>query len=435
MDKNKEKIILCCIILLIVVMFVLITLLNGLNKQTEELGQDTGSSIYEDYSNSENNEIDRMTYFNINNCITNYLGAINQNNSLYYGYDQNGKYTRIVSTEDINQRIYDLLSEKYIKQNNITIENLRNHLKLMETDSIFVPTNIKIIQNGEIKSFLVQGLVENITNLNLIEEIFAIVNIDITNSVFSIEPIYGNYKNIEEIKIEQLEEIIKVNDNNIFYMSSSSNQDVAKDYINLYKRIALGKPEIMYNLLNKEYREVKFQNEEGFKRYIEENRQKILGIRVEKFQVNERDDYSEFICIDQYENYYIFMEKEILDYSVILDTYTIDLPEFIKQYNNASSQKRVGMNIEKIITAIKNGDYQYVYNKLDNTFRSNNFSTVDQLKNYIENNLKDFSNIEYLEFSEEGGLCIYKTKIDNKFLNVIMQLDSGTDFSMSFNVE
>jgi len=435
MDKNKEKIILCCIILLIVVMFVLITLLNGLNKQTEEVGQDTGSSIYEDYSNSESNEIDRMTYFNINNCITNYLGAINQNNSLYYGYDENGKYTRIVSTEDINQRIYDLLSEKYIKQNNITIENLRDHLKMMETDSIFVPMNVKIIQSGKIKSFLVQGLVENITNLNVIEEIFVIVNIDITNSVFSIEPIYGNYKNIEEIEIEQLEETINVNDNNMFYMSESSNQDVAKDYINLYKRIALGKPEVMYSLLDKEYREAKFQNEEGFKKYIEENRQKILGIRVDKFQVNVTDDYSEFICIDQHENYYIFMEKEIMDYSVILDTYTIDLSEFTKQYNNASNQMKVGMNIEKIISAIKDGDFKYVYSKLDTTFKNNNFSNADQLKNYIENNLNDFSNIEYLEFSQDGGICIYKTKIDNRFFNVIMQLGSGTDFSMSFNVE
>lgn len=435
MDKNKEKIILYCIIGLMAILVVLITLVNYLNNQPEELGQESGSGVFEDNGNYENNEIDRKTYFDINNCITNYLGAINVNNSLYYGYDENGKYTRIVNEEDINQMIYNLLSEKYIKKNNITKDNLREHVKLAETDSIFVPLEATKIQNGEIKSFLVHGLVENMTNLNVIDEIFVVVNIDSVNRVFSIEPIYGNYKNIDEIKIEQLEETIKSNDNNIFYTSSVSNEDIAKDYINLYKRIALGKTEIMYNLLNKEYREAKFQNEEGFKNYIQENIQKILGIRLEKFQVNEKDGYSEIICIDQHGNYYIFMEKEILDYSVILDTYTIDLPEFIKQYNNSSNQNKVGMNIEKIIAAIKNEDYQYVYNKLDNTFRNNNFSNVEKLKNYIENNLTDLSNIEYLEFSQEGSIYIYKTKVGEKSLNVIMQLGNGTDFTMSFNVE
>ena len=448
MDKNKEKLIICCIVLFIMVLFVLIMLVNYLKKQTADFYddvylQDSGSSIIEEYGKAEENGINRNTYFDINNCITNYLGVINLNNSLYYGYNENGEYALIVNEKDINQKIYNLLSEKYISKNNITIGNLRNHIKLMEKDTLLVPLEITTIQNKEVTSFLVHGLVEDMVNLSVIDEIFVIVNIDIINGVFSIEPIYGEYKSIGEIKIEQLEDTIKPNDDNIFYASSVSYEDAAKNYLNLYKRIALGKPEVMYNLLNEEYREAKFKNVEEFKQYIEDNKQKILGIRTEKFQPKLTEEYSQFICIDQYGDYYIFIENAIMDYSVMLDTYTVDLPSFTEKYSKATEQEKVGMNIEKVITAINNKDYAYIYNKLDSTFRNNKFSTENGLQNYINNNFFESNNIEYLDFSQEGNVYIYKTKItdkntsnsEGKILNIIMELGSGTEFTMSFNIE
>lgn len=37
-----------------------------------------------------------------------------------------------------------------------------------------------------------------------------------------------------------------------------------------------------------------------------------------------------------------------MDYTVMLDTYTIDSDEFNNKYNNGSEQLKVGMNLEKI---------------------------------------------------------------------------------------
>ena len=70
------------------------------------------------------------------------------------------------------------------------------------------------------------------------------------------------------------------------------------------------------------------------------------------------------------------MEEEVGKYSVVLDTYTIDLPEFIEKYNSANEKTKVGLNIQKVFDAINNEDYEYVYNKLDNTFKQTNFKTV-----------------------------------------------------------
>jgi hypothetical protein len=128
---------------------------------------------------------------------------------------------------------------------------------------------------------------------------------------------------------------------------------------------------------------------------------------------------------------------------VILDTYTIDMPEFIEQYIVATGQKKIGMNIEKIISAINDGDYKYVYNKLDNTFKNNKFSSVENFEKYIKNNFFEKNSVEYLDFSQEGDIFIYKTKLfekgvklpKEKHFNIVMQLGEGTDYTMSFSFE
>jgi hypothetical protein len=54
-----------------------------------------------------------------------------------------------------------------------------------------------------------------------------------------------------------------------------------------------------------------------------------------------------------------------MDYKLILDEYTIDLPEFTEKYKKAAPQEKVGMNIEKIISAINNKDYgKYRFNQV-----------------------------------------------------------------------
>ena len=55
------------------------------------------------------------------------------------------------------------------------------------------------------------------------------------------------------------------------------------------------------------------------------------------------------------------MESNITNYEVVLDTYTIDLPEFLEKYNKNSDEIKCGMNIQKLFDAINDEDYSYVY--------------------------------------------------------------------------
>ena len=131
-----------------------------------------------------------------------------------------------------------------------------------------------------------------------------------------------------------------------------------------------------------------------------------------------------------------------MEINIKLDTYTINTSEFNEKYNKGNEQIKVGMNIEKIITALNNNDYNYVYNKLDNSFKNNNFKTVNKFESYIRENIFDKNIAEYEKFTEEGQTYIYELKLkesedstETKNMTVIMKLLEDNDFTMSFNIE
>ena len=132
-----------------------------------------------------------------------------------------------------------------------------------------------------------------------------------------------------------------------------------------------------------------------------------------------------------------------MKYNIILDTYTIDLPEFIEKYNKGNDQVKVGMNIEKINNALNDQDYNYIYEKLDDSFKNNNFNTYQKFVEYAKSNFFKANEIEYEQFSKEGNTFIYELKLKSsedenastKNMTIIMQLLEDTNFVMSFNIE
>lgn len=89
-----------------------------------------------------------------------------------------------------------------------------------------------------------------------------------------------------------------------------------------------------------------------------------LQCMSKKYKVNELEDYTQYVCIDNHGKYCIFRNRTSIDKDIILDTYTIDLPEFIEKYNKAKPEEKVGMNIERFVNAINDKDYKYGYGLL-----------------------------------------------------------------------
>ena len=436
------KIIRYCIITLFFICIAVLRIVSYLDNNSEKIGnnvEELGGNMLEDYVDNEENNISKRAYFDINTCMAQYLTILNVNDGRYYGFDENGNYTRVVEEEEIKKNIYDVLSTSYIVRNNITVNNVYDYISTINESVLYVPLEARALQNLEnIQSFIVHGILQS-TQLQVIDEVYAIVNIDKINSVFSIEPICGEYNSITEIEVNQL-------DNNIekgleFNSISVTNENISKDYMNIYKRLALGNPEIIYNKLDEKYRDERFKTLEEFKIFIKEKQNYIIGIRLEKYKKTIGKDSDIYICIDQNENYYIFKETAPFQYTVMLDNYTIPTEDFIENYNSSKDEEKVVLNIKKFFMGIDDKNYGYAYGLLAESFRNNKYPTKNDFINYVKGNLFDKNEIEYLSYTKETGVYIYKIKVSDatgksteiKQFNMIIRLKEGTDFEMSFS--
>ena len=220
-------------------------------------------------------------------------------------------------------------------------------------------------------------------------------------------------------------------------------EDLMQIYFNDYKTYALTNPKQAYELLNKEYREKRFKDLDEYKLYISNNKEKIASDNLEKYQIAVDDEKTRYICLGKYENYYIFCENSVMDYSIILDTYTIDQPEFIEKYDEANEKGKCILNIEKVKQALNSGDYKYIYGKLNEQFKNKNYSTLSAFENYMKSNLNKYNKIEYKEFKNEGETYIYNVELTDllgktdKTINmqILMQLKDDRDFVMSFSIK
>lgn len=255
-----------------------------------------------------------------------------------------------------------------------------------------------------------------------------------------------------ERQAESLEYYYKQeNKSNRLEIKATTIESILQSYLDEYKYNALNFPIDAYNSLDKEFREMRFGSLEKYIEFVNENKEQIKNITLDKYSEYNKDNYKEYICLDKNNKYYIFYIYSPGNYSLFLDNYTVDLPEFTEQYSNASDQRKVALNITKINSAINNQDYKYVYSKLADSFKNNYFENEDKLREYIINNLYKKSTLQLLDFAREGNYYTYKIRVikeyeegeeipfgknePSKNVNIVMQLKEGTDFVMSFSID
>ena len=155
-----------------------------------------------------------------------------------------------------------------------------------------------------------------------------------------------------------------------------------------------------------------------------------------------RDGEKIYICKDEKDNYYYFIEKDgVLRYKVILDNYVIPNEDFIEQYYKMDEKQKVIVNVNKFILGINDKSYYYLYNLLSSEFKQKYFKSQESFENYIKNNFFENNEVTYERFEEQNGIYIYNVRISNANnenesieKTIIMKLNEGTDFEMSFNV-
>ena len=411
----------------------------------KENNVDTDIDVSDYDANMEKNEKEELNereqkdmVYTVEQCVNSYLDVINTNNSIYYGTNENGELIKLVNE---NESIYNILSNKFKTQNNISIDNIENYVEKQESDVFFIPLDMKYIKNDNLIKYLTHGYITD-SGYNYIKDIILIVNLDFDNNTFSIEPVddeadFDNFE-LDKNDMEQIEK----NNNNVFKYVQATQEEISKKYLDYFKKMALSNTEELYNYLNEEYRDKRFENLENFQKYIENNRDTIKTLTLQKYLLNSYEGYDEYVCTDELENLYIFREYGPLDYEILLDTYTIPTEKFKETYDKSGDQYKVAMNVDRWIQMINNRDYKTAYSYLDETFRNNNFGSEEAFEQYMRERYPSHYDFELGESTETNGT--YTQTIDLTDIlgedgavienTIIMQLLDNYEFVMSFGV-
>ena len=437
MKKMKTTIIiLIVIILLCTIIMSLVKIIQTKKSEVEDSKNESSSNAYTANVEEEDKQLSTTDCLKIKNCINRYYNYINKLNYTFDITDESGKRVMKTDFTEANVKVYSILSQNYIANNNIDQSDVFKYVENINDNIIY--NVLEIEETDMIDQYKVTGILQNIKNEALAKTYF-IVNINKEINCFSIEPVLE--KDVDFSKIETKYEMINKNKYNEIPKTATGNEDICKEYLLAYKRLMLVAPQEAYNHLDDTYKKLKFPTVDDFKTYIADNKDEISKICLKSYQVTNNNGEKRYVCIDQNGKYYIFNEKVALEYKIVLDTYTIDLPEFTQKYNNSDTKDKIMLNLEKIREAINNKDANYVYSKLNSKFKENNFKTVEDLKQYLQNNFYTNNKFSYKTADpQEENLYLVTLDVvnlsnsnENKAMTFVIKLNDGTDFEISFS--
>lgn len=128
------------------------------------------------------------------------------------------------------------------------------------------------------------------------------------------------YKNKDKDEYGQYLKNYEVNEYIATYISD---EDMAKIYLNDYIHNMYYDIEKAYNSLDVEYREKKFKNIEGYKNYVYSLKYSTYDLA--NYYIRSEDGYIIFGINDKNGNFYAFKTKGVMQYTVYLDDYTVEI--------------------------------------------------------------------------------------------------------------
>lgn len=395
-------------------------------------------------------EESRNNFYTVQNCINTFYTYyermyIVEDFYLTTGEDEEKNLEEI--RVDSAKRVYNLLDEEYLEYKGITQENIAE--KLFRTDkwSISIRDMYVIQKSKNIYAYFIYGVISDGEALQT-DNFSIMLKLDAHNRTYKVllqDYLEENYNNItlgKTLEINFPTEIEK-NDYNTYKYQIMLDKKYASDLFINYKRNVMYYQEYAYEQIDEKYKNIRFVDVNEYLTHIEENYEQIRGVSLESYNITKKDSYTQYLFKDNSGNYYIFNETAPFQYTVILDTYTLPTEEFIETYNNSTDAQKVVLNIKKFFMGIDDKNYGYSYSLLADSFKSNKYPTKNDFVNFAKQNFFEENEIEYVRYEVQNGVYIYNINItdatgnsqEQKALNIIVKLNDGTDFEMSFGTD
>ena len=438
------------IIIVCVVVILLIILILNLTKNEDSVSEDNTIEYKEEYASTIGKTFrkidDFSMYYTAKNIIKNYITYfenVNSDVTVEVGrVEMTEKEIRDYQIQEGIKAIDCLFDKEYKESKNIDRNEIISFVAQYKNNN---STNSYKIEFDEIyiaeitddkKVLLVYSKVNN-------KDFNCMIKVDLMNKRYSI--FYEDFMKKEKYTKDRTDEVklddsnIEQNDYNTFIYSSSNNQSIAIQYFSDLKEKMKNDRKMLYDILDKEYKEKRFDNYEKFYNYLNNLNERIDRLDISKFKFLD----NRIKIIDNYNNMYTFEIGDFMKYSIVMDDYTIEDNEFNEIYDKLSDANKVSVNIEKFIKMLNLKDYESAYKLLDSNFKKNNYPSIEAFKKYVEKNLYGYSKITTVNNSNKTG-NYYITSLDledgesenirKKQITIIMQLLEGTDFVMSFSM-
>lgn len=403
------------LVLMILLIATVILIFNNVHNKEENITSEEIDSKSFDIVSDTN--ISKVTvddvFYNVKNCVQNYINYINDENY---------------------EAIYNILDVNYMDENNITLEYLKENISKINANKFIANKINQREKDIDTTIYFVYGKLINDDYTVEDDKAFTVV-VNNSQNVFSIIP--KSLENEDDYEYNFDIEYDSKNNYNEFVYNVYTEDKILLEYFNYYKQLAVNNSEEAFSLLDDDYKDKRFKNsKELYSEYLSDV--DIKNISPNKYMCDIYDEYKDYICIDNNGIYYIFRETAPMEFKLKLDTYTIETEKFINEYNDASDENRVMLNVDKWIKMINNKDYYNAYDVLDNTFRNNNFENLEEFKNYIENNIPDNCTLEVGEQKYLGNSTytqVVELKNDNENISktLIVKLEEDRKFVLAFD--
>lgn len=415
MEKLMKIIIILFIIIVLLIGGVLYLLKKSDNSNESEVNININSEDFEITGSDELNEVESTNLvFNIKQCIQYYIDYINDNNY---------------------EAVMKVLDENYIKVNDITEESIEGKSSKFIKSRYFIDkTYEKDVTVNQIIYFIYGRLVNSETYEDIDNVNFTVI-IDSQNQTFSVIPEVMENSNFNyNLNIKY--------DNNDYYneytYKNFSDSEILDEYFSYYKNLVLKQPEKAFDLLDSEYKKIRFNNSvDMYKEYL--TNIDLERVYPENFILDYKENCKEYVVIDKNGLYYILDEIKPMNISFKLDTYSIMSEKFKETYDKGTDSERVTLNIDKWLKMIQNKDYYNAYNTLDETFRNTNFGNINNFKQYIDQNYGEQFEYE-METTKEYSTNIYIQTVkisqngEEKEFNFVIKLIEDRKFILSFQI-
>ena len=339
----------------------------------------------------------RSLYYKVKGCINKYYTYCNL---LYSSDDSNTE-----ETINIAKAIYNMLDKEYTSYYNITENNLLEQLERVNNFALYIDSMYYIEDDNYNDLCIADGTLRDIKTNNL-TKFKVIVRFDYNNKTFSIIPndyAVQKYSNImlgQKLNIEQ--DIIEKNNNNAYITRQLSEEDYVEELFNDFKDKGLYDINALYELLDEEYKSKKFENASELKKYLNNKYADFNTLQLISYSIEKYDGYNQYTMIDSAYSRFVINETATMEYTIIPDIYTIDLPNYKNNYQYANEQGKIILNMDKILSALNNHDYKYLYTKLSDGFKYNNFKTYEAFEEYAKENFFYKNKFEYTSIKKEG---------------------------------